>query len=157
MLCQGLFWGIAGSVSGSVFYSLFIALISYIEDLLVKPPAGPIVTPIGVFLFSLVYTNFFTLVPGAVGGVFLAICLYYLLPKVRYPILFGVPLGSLIGGVAGVISSALLVLAFARDRTKTLDLFGNAWDDLWAFVIPAWVIAIIVGGLVGWRLASDCE
>ena len=147
LLLRGMGWGIAASVLGNIVFGLAVPPTSFVMDALTS--SLPSVQGANISLqdilemlqICLTFTLFgllFSFIPATVGGIVLAGLLKYLSSRVADLAHLSTIVGGLVGGVAGVVSS----------------LPGlHSFPTLAFLVVPAWIIAIVAGGLVGRRLA----
>jgi hypothetical protein len=148
LLLRGLGWGILASVLGNIVFGVIAQFMISIVGILTYYPVDTI-TGVSISLqdieemlgFSLYFAFFgllFSFIPATAGGVILAGLLKYLSSRVTDLAQLSTAVGGLVGGAAGVVSSLPGLASF---------------PNLAYLVVPAWIIAIVAGGLAGRRLA----
>jgi len=147
LLLRGLGWGIVASVLGNIAFGLAVPPTSFVMDALTASLPSVrganislqnILEMLNICLAFALFGLLFSFIPAAVGGIVLASLLKYLSPKVDNLPCVSTVVGGLVGGVAGVVSSLPGLSSF---------------PTLAFLVVPAWIIAIAAGGLVGRQLA----
>ena len=149
LLLRGLGWGIVASVLGNIVFGLAVPPTFFVMDIFFSTSSLPSVQGVKVSAqdiwemlnICLIFASFgllYSLIPAAVGGVTLAGLLKYLSTRVDNLPCVSAIVGGWVGGVAGVVSSLPGLYSF---------------PNLACLAILAWIIASVVGGLVGRRLA----
>jgi hypothetical protein len=153
LLLRGFCWGIAASLFGSLVFgvvglliTVFSGIVTYSVDISKWEFNLLPQTIWGLFpflLYLIVFGTLFSLIPSAVGGVALAGLLQLFGSRTVNSSYIGTIMGSLVGGMAGVVSSFSAVFF----------LLGGQVGGLAHLAVLAWIIAFALGGLVGRRLA----
>jgi hypothetical protein len=147
LLLRGLGWGIVASVLGNIAFGLTIPPTFFVVAAITSSLPSfqgfdvslqNILEMLNICLAFALFGLLFSFIPATVGGVVLAGLLKYLSSRVAVSPRLSAVVGGLVGGVAGVVSSLPGLSSFP----------GLAY-----LVVPAWIIAIVAGGLVGRRLA----
>jgi hypothetical protein len=151
LLLRGLGWGVVASVLSNIIFGLAVPPTTFVMGTLTASLPSvqlygstsnilpqDILEMLNICLIFAFFGLLFSFIPATVGGVVLAGLLKYLSSRVAVSPRLSAVVGGLVGGVAGVVSSLPGLSSFP----------GLAY-----LVVPAWIIAIVAGGLVGRRLA----
>ncbi len=164
LVVQGAKWGVIASLLGSLMFGAPVTV--FMLELYKEPIESFLELSIGELLWGLflfvgipglglsLISFFLTAVPGAFAGILLAAWFDSLMPQLRSEMrtLSGVLIGSGIGGLTALLVS--LVTAVLLNGPPYFDLNILVDPSVLVLTLLGCIIAVLIGGLVGWRLAA---